>query len=132
MTRLQENYVDSDRVLLCELAMFGRFEELDTPLFYKRMHMKNIYVDWRARMAWFDPTWKGKVSLPNWLALRGLIRVVAHARISPWERTRCALITVWWALRYSLRLGKDLGVAVLMLLRRGRQPKDDRNIYNWE
>ena len=44
-TRLQQNYTDSDRTLLCELALRGRFYELPEPLFYKRYHPANVYLD---------------------------------------------------------------------------------------
>src|SRR4051812_19900693 len=37
-TRLQQNYTGSDRVLLCELGLYGRFILLEEPLFYKRFH----------------------------------------------------------------------------------------------
>ncbi len=68
-TRLQQNYTDSDRTLLCELALRGRFCELPEPLFYKRYHPANVYVDWRERMAWFNPNIGGALNLSQLAAV---------------------------------------------------------------
>src|SRR5205814_8332718 len=48
-TLLLLNYTGSDRTLLCELSLHGRFHQVREPLFYKRFHPGNVYTDWRAR-----------------------------------------------------------------------------------
>ena len=69
------NFIDADKVFLCGLAMRGRFLAIPRPLFYKRYHPKNYVANWRDRMAWYNPDRKGKPSFPNWLELRGFLRV---------------------------------------------------------
>src|SRR5262249_27707155 len=80
-TNLQQNYTGSDRTLLCDLAMRGRFYSIPEPLFYKRFHEGNAYKDWRGRMAWFDPALSqtGRPTFPNWLQLFDYVRVISNA-----------------------------------------------------
>jgi len=54
----QRNYSDSDRTFLSELGLYGKFYQIDEPLFYKRYHQERsieVYGDRYKRMAWFDP-----------------------------------------------------------------------------
>jgi hypothetical protein len=62
-----ENFTEADRVFLCRLAFHGPFGSIDRPLFYKRLHPKNWYLNRRDRMAWFNPYANGKAALPHWL-----------------------------------------------------------------
>jgi glycosyltransferase involved in cell wall biosynthesis len=126
------NYTDSDRVLLCEIAMHGPFVELPSALFYKRYHAKNYYLDWRARMAWYTPARKGRASLPHWLALGNLCRVVRRAPISAGERIRCVGVLVAWTLLYSMKLLKDLMIALRVALKNCLMGQPAKGIYNWE
>ena len=125
------NFIDADKVFLCGLAMRGRFHAIPRPLFYKRYHPKNYVANWRDRMAWYNPDRKGKPSFPNWLELRGFLRVLATAKIGMGERMRCALTTVRWAAWYSPKLAKDLLVAGQLLWLRARKRQVD-GTYNWE
>jgi glycosyltransferase involved in cell wall biosynthesis len=125
------NFIDADKVFLCGLAMRGAFYAIPRPLFYKRFHPKNYVADWRDRMAWYNPDKKGKPSFPNWLELRGFLRVVATANIGPWERLRCAGTTLAWAVWYSPKLAKDLLVAGRLVWLRSRK-KPVEATYNWE
>jgi glycosyltransferase involved in cell wall biosynthesis len=125
------NFIDADKVFLCDLAMRGPFYALEKPLFYKRFHAKNYVADWRDRMAWYNPDRKGRPSFPNWLELRGFIRVVVTAKIEPWDRLKCGGTTMAWALWYSPKLAKDILVAArLMWYRARKQPL--QATYNWE
>jgi glycosyltransferase involved in cell wall biosynthesis len=126
------NYVDSDRVMLTELALRGRFMELPTPLFCKRFHPKNVYTNWAARMSWYNPDDKAKITLPFWIVLGGLITAVTRAPISAADKVRCLGLTVKWAVRNSKLLLRDLATAAIRLARprtrRAFRPED----YNWE
>ncbi|HTO98842.1 MAG TPA: glycosyltransferase [Myxococcales bacterium] len=109
-TRLQQNYTDSDRVLLAELALHGPFVLLDEPLFFKRIHAENQYKDWRGRMAWFLPDLKqtGKATYPNWNELFDLYETINRVPL-PWsERLLCRLGMTLWAARYGKGLAWDL------------------------
>ncbi len=89
-TQPMGNFIDADKVFLCDLAMRGRFHAIHRPLFYKRFHPKNYVANWRDRMAWYNPDRKGKASFPNWLELHSFASVVPTAKIAIGERLRCA------------------------------------------
>jgi glycosyltransferase involved in cell wall biosynthesis len=129
--RPQGNYGHSDRVWLSELALRGRFVEISEPLFKKRYHPKNVYVDIRARIAWFNPEWRGRVSLPYWQELVNYVRVIDQAPVSRLDKLRCVPTVVRWTFRFSKNLAKDLAVAVWMTLGPGRRTAQDDQRYNW-
>jgi glycosyltransferase involved in cell wall biosynthesis len=124
-----ENFTNADRVFLCRLAFRGPFMSIDRPLFYKRYHPKNYYLNWRDRMAWFNPDAKGKAALPNWLELFSISNAVVTAPIPLLERLRCGVPLAHWVVRYAPNLAKDLVVAAASLVPRA-QPR--QGIYNWE
>jgi glycosyltransferase involved in cell wall biosynthesis len=126
------NYIDADKVFLSGLAMAGPFLAVHKPLFYKRFHPKNYVLNWRDRMAWFNPDRKGKISLPNWLELGGFIRVVARAKVPLHERVLCAGVAALWTLRYSPQLANDVFVAGRVAVSRLRPNSSQQGIYNWE
>jgi glycosyltransferase involved in cell wall biosynthesis len=132
-TRLQQNYTDSDRTLLCELALYGRFHEIEEPLFYKRYHAANQYLDWRERMTWFKPGSQGDITFPNWLQFADMWATVDRGALSPAERMRCYLVTGRWSLRHSLRMGKEAAINGYMAVhnRQWRIQKHAR-VHNWE
>jgi glycosyltransferase involved in cell wall biosynthesis len=115
-TRLQQNYTASDRTLLCELALYGRFHEIPEPLFFKRFHPKNVYTDWRARMAWFDASLEGKITFPFWMQLRDYFETIRRAEVPPSVKRRCRLYMGRWVAEHAKNLAKDLLVAAYMLL----------------
>jgi glycosyltransferase involved in cell wall biosynthesis len=129
-TGLQHNYTDSDRVWLCQLAMRGRFAVVEQPLFFKRYHARNEYLDWRARMAWFVPGREQRIAVPNWLALFDHVRTIVTAPITTAERMRCAAVIARWAITYARSLFKDVAVSILGLARvRSIAPQQAQN---WE
>ena len=115
-TRLQKNYTDSDRTLMCELSLYGRFHQIQEPLFFKRLHPENLYIDWRTRMAWFDPSRVGKVVFPYWVQLFDYLKTIRRVPISTREELRCHLFMVKWLWLKKVQLIKDLAVALRMLL----------------
>jgi glycosyltransferase involved in cell wall biosynthesis len=131
-TQLQQNYTGSDRTLLCELSLYGRFYEVPEPLFFKRFHPGNVYIDWRARMAWFDDKNAGKIVFPFWLQLFHYFVVIARARVKTYVRLRCYLYMLKWICLKWGNLTKDLWVALLMALR-GSAWRQQRyaDTHNW-
>lgn len=129
-TRMQENYTNSDRVWLCELAMHGPFAAVPETLFYKRYHPRNVYVDWHARMAWFRPGASLRVAFPNWLELRALVRLVLVAPLPLPSRLRCLRVVAGWTYEHWKELAKDVVYSAQSLLRlRSIDPPETRN---WE
>jgi glycosyltransferase involved in cell wall biosynthesis len=115
-TELQMNYTGSDRTFLCELSLYGPFHQIKEPLFYKRYHQGNVYVDYRARMAWFTPSLDQEITLPNWSQLFDYFRTIGRARVSWWVKLQCFLFMAYWLLRDIRFLAKDLIVAAYLLL----------------
>ena len=131
-TDLQQNYTDSDRAFLCELALHGPFYVIPEPLFYKRYHQKNVYVDWRARMAWFNPKWKDTITFPNWLQFFDYLSTIYQSNISLYAKLRCYLIMVYWLLMNGKAMIKDLLVAASTILRIPIWSRKSEELYNWE
>lgn len=71
-TPLIGNYVGSDRVLLGELAIHGKFVEAAEILFSRRKHddCSCAMNEREERVAWFDPDKAGAVTYPNWRILK--------------------------------------------------------------
>ncbi len=130
-TRLEQDFTGSDRVLLCELAFHGRFHEIPEPLFYKRHHAKNVYIDWRARMAWFNPAWKGKITFPNWLQFHHYLIAIQQGPISTLEKFYCYLIMSGWVVAHGNSMIKDLLEALKMSLHT-KEWRKNAHVYNWE
>jgi glycosyltransferase involved in cell wall biosynthesis len=101
-TELQPNYTDSDRTLLCELSLYGRFHKLSEPLFYKRYHnlmSTQVYPKFYDRMAWFFPALKdtrSRVFFPSWQKLFHYLRAIARAPLTPKNRLLCWFHALSW------------------------------------
>jgi glycosyltransferase involved in cell wall biosynthesis len=124
-----ENFTNSDRVFLCRLAFRGPFVSIDRPLFYKRFHPKNYYLNWRDRMAWYNPGAKGKATFPNWLELFSICNAVVTSPMPLLERLRCGAVVAHWAVRYAPNLAKDVLMAAVSFVPQGRRRQ---GVYNWE
>jgi glycosyltransferase involved in cell wall biosynthesis len=132
-TRLQLNYTDSDRTLLCELSLYGPFRQIPERLFYKRFHSKNLFLDWRTRMAWFSPTFEGKIVLPNWIQFFDYLNTIGRVKLSFSNRLRCYFYILgpwlWKNFRFMI---KDILFAVNMLIHTSAWRKDlYRKTNNW-
>lgn len=134
-TRLQLNYTNSDRVLLCELALHGRFHQLPTPLFYKRRHPGNVYKDWRGRMAWFLPELEktGQITFPNWMEFFDYFATLHRVELDPAQKALCyAWVAGPWMLRRSLGLTRDLVEGAYMKTRSLDRRRQKYAQQNWE
>lgn len=81
-TELEQNYDDSDRILLCELALYGRFYIIQEALFSRREH-PGRYLTLREIQS---------VSLfAQWQQFFQLFRVISRSPLSPCKRFNCYL-----------------------------------------
>jgi glycosyltransferase involved in cell wall biosynthesis len=131
-TRLEQNYTDSDRTLLCELSLYGKFYEIPEPLFFKRYHPKNMYVDWRARMAWFNPALKGKAVFPYWMQFFDYLVTIHRVPVGWFDKLMCYLYMGYWLLINGKRMAKDVFVALYAFVIRAGVSRQKKNVYNWE
>ena len=67
-THLIGNFIGSDITLLAELALYGKFYEINERLFLRREHVDASSWDkgTERQLEFFDPKLKGKIVLPNW------------------------------------------------------------------
>jgi glycosyltransferase involved in cell wall biosynthesis len=113
-TRLLGKYVGSDHILLAELALRGRFFEVDGDLHLSREHpMRSVYAypTRFGRTGWFDPASAGKMVFPAWRHLREYGVAVSRAPLDRQERIRCRLYLIEWMFSKQRRLREDLLVA---------------------
>jgi glycosyltransferase involved in cell wall biosynthesis len=107
-TRLVLNYTASDRTLLAEISLYGQFYDVDLPLFFKRFHKGNVYIDWRARMAWYDPNMGGRIVFPFWVQFFDYFNRIYRVPL-PWtERVLCTLSMIKWVLKHGKNMVKDV------------------------
>jgi glycosyltransferase involved in cell wall biosynthesis len=117
-TPLIGKFVGSDRVLLAELGLQGRFCEIPEYLFHRRDHpqasgrMFNIY----KRLAWFDPRKENAINLVYWKVGLEYLKSVRRVPL-PWlEKARCFRTWVRWIARRRKVLIEDLKAAVIQFV----------------
>ena len=124
-TRLHGSYASSDRVLLLELALRGRFCEIPEHLFFSRRHggqASALVHDLHAYARWFDPTSGSRIALPaSRLALEHL-RAVQQAPLTPSQRLRCYGSGLVRLGKYLRLLVRDVTVAAGLLRRPRSNP----------
>lgn len=116
-------FAQSDRVLLAELALHGRFVECPEPMFHHREHPgRSMYafVDDRDRLRWFDPNLDGSRTLPRWRLGAEYTRAVRRAgrRLPPGIRVRSTWQLVPWGVANRRVLSRE---AARSVVRRGHE-----------
>jgi glycosyltransferase involved in cell wall biosynthesis len=116
-------FTQSDRVLLAELALHGRFVERPEPFFCHREHPgRSMYAfaDDRDRQKWFDTTRDGARTLPRWRV--GAEYARALQRAGQWlpaeDRLRSAVHLVPWGVANRRVLSREVARTAV---RRGRE-----------
>jgi glycosyltransferase involved in cell wall biosynthesis len=88
-TRLMQAFYGTDKVLLGELALVGRFGLVPELLWNRRCHPNTSTrnSDPEQRQRWSDPTSSGSFYPTN--MLRGYATALRNAPLEPYERLRC-------------------------------------------
>ena len=108
-TPLIGNYSGSDRVLLAELSLHGRFHEIDEYLFIQRQRSpQRMFPNRRSRMTWFDPTKKNQTVFPEWRVFSEFCNAIRRAPLNRNESFNCYLLTINWMLKKRKKLVKDI------------------------
>ena len=97
-TPLLGGYVNSDRVLLAELGLRGRYLRNPEPLFLSRDHPGRSVraTPFHLRGPWYDSASEGRRSLPHLKTLAGYRRAVARVPLSTVQRRRCLWRLARW------------------------------------
>ncbi len=116
VTPLISSYIGSDRVLLTELGLLGRFHVIPEYLFFSRDHpersIRSIPLHFRA--AWFDPANEGRTVFPHWRTYFEYFKCVRRISLTKYERVCCYLYLLRWLstnLNWA-RMVSDLFIAV--------------------
>src|SRR6202167_4902660 len=129
----QGSYAHSDRVLLLQLGLLGRFYEVPEYLSICTQHRGQaawtvpernrvggfrLTGRWGALPApeWWDPSRARKLTFPEWNAAAEFTRSVARSPLGRGQRLRCYRAIARWALHYRGRFARDLVVAADQLL----------------
>jgi glycosyltransferase involved in cell wall biosynthesis len=110
-TRLHGAYADSDRVLLGEMALRGRFRHISDFLFYRRRHPLRTtvqYNDHWDRTLVFDPSKAGKLICPWVREVLDFITTIRQAPICWKDRYKCYKYLYWWYCAHRKFLHQDL------------------------
>ncbi len=105
------SYPSSDLVLLGKLALYGKFYEVPSYLFWKRDHPETsvrAHRPFRERIAWYDPTKTGKLHLTRWKWSREYIHAIHTAPLNWQGRVKCYFQMLEWLTWNSVWLTKDL------------------------
>lgn len=127
-TPLIGSYMGSDRNLLAELSLLGRFSKVPRALFLSRDHgdrsIRSMHP-W-ARAAWFDKALADRVTLPFWRQFGEYAASIGRAPIPRNERLRCYSVLPRWMFRNRRRLwidckigGKALAASAARRVKRG-------------
>jgi glycosyltransferase involved in cell wall biosynthesis len=97
-TPLIGGYIASDRVLLAELSLYGRFREVPDYLFFSRDHPERSMraMPFHFRAAWFDPANRERLVFPHMRFYREYWGCVNRAPLSISDRTLCYLQLLRW------------------------------------
>jgi glycosyltransferase involved in cell wall biosynthesis len=103
-------YLGSDRILLAELGLRGRFRLLPDHLFCARNHPERSIRSLRTRQraVWFDVDNAGRILLPKWRRLEEYRRAVARVDLTPRQRRACWRTLARWSADNAAGLGANL------------------------
>jgi glycosyltransferase involved in cell wall biosynthesis len=106
-------FVGSDRTMLAEMGLLGRFHRVPRTLFQVRDHgdRSSKAVPPHLRGAWFNPQLKGAVSLEHWRYFIEYNRSIWKVPLDARERLACSAALVHWLGRNRKWLGGDLRLA---------------------
>lgn len=131
-TGLIGNYDTSDMVLLSELALIGKFHQLNEYLFFRRRHPEmstKANPSLRQRALWFDPQNKFKIQMPKWKWLFEFAASVKMSGLNFNEKICCYVEIIKWGLFRYRGLAADLIRALPQMLLIIREKRNMKNEY---
>jgi len=116
------SYSASDKVLLAELSLYGRFHEIPEYLFFRRNHPQQSTKAYnlRSRTVWFDPSKKGSLQFLMWRIFLEYCLSIKRAPLSWGKRTHGYLTMETWLRKNWKALAYDFIVAAEQLLSQGK------------
>lgn len=103
------DYIGSDRILLAELALLGRFCESLEPIYFRRHSEQYCALENDStRTSWFNPNSKQSFSFTESKNFIEYIRAIHRVNLSWSKRTLCYLVLVNWLKKKRRRLFKEI------------------------
>jgi glycosyltransferase involved in cell wall biosynthesis len=129
----QGSYAHSDRVLLLQLGLLGRYCEIPEYLFISTRHSGQSVWTFPERtkakgfrltrrcgtlpaMEWWDPTKARKIVFPEWNVAREFFLSVVNSPLTPLQKLKCYGLVGRWMLKYHRRMAKDVLLAADQVL----------------
>ena len=91
-TALIAPFPASDMTFIAELSLYGKFYEIETRLYFHRIHMgmsNKLGLTSSEYTAWHDRSKAGKLSFPKILRLKALLAGIKKSPISLKEKIKC-------------------------------------------
>lgn len=110
-TTLIGKYAGSDRPLLGELCLHGRFHEVQETLFFYRKHEAQSWggnKSSHAQQAWYDPSRSGKITFPHWRLLGEHFHAIHRAPLTMSDRVQCTICMGRWIRHHWRYLANNL------------------------
>ncbi|MGB4227549.1 MAG: glycosyltransferase family 2 protein [Candidatus Dechloromonas phosphoritropha] len=104
-------YSDSDRVLLAELGLHGRFQEVADELFLHRVHSSSSVEQFPGRhhrTLWFDQSASLRIVFPYWRQLKEYLIAIRRTHVPLREQLHCFLTMLFWLLNNRGQLVSDI------------------------
>jgi glycosyltransferase involved in cell wall biosynthesis len=119
-TSIHGDFPDSDRCVLAELALHGRFHRIPERLFFHREHRGRAtrqFASRQQRLASIHPRWQPRFAFPHFRQFWEYLLAIHRAPLGPRERLRCYLEMTRWARHNAGRLLTDLKVIAYKVCR---------------
>jgi glycosyltransferase involved in cell wall biosynthesis len=120
-TRLIENYAGSDRALLAELSLMGKFIEIPEILFFHREHKNRstrANPTQESFSEWFDPRNRERLNFPNWRLLKDYISSALMTPLTWKQHLACLFTITLWIVKNGKCLYRDLAQSCMKLKHR--------------
>lgn len=104
-------YSSSDRTLLAELSLHGRFHEVDEPLFLHREHEGRsirLYPSDKGRAEWFDTADRSVVTFPFGRLAMEFHRASLRAPLSVGDHLRAEYAVLRWVKWHRQTIAREL------------------------
>ncbi len=129
----QGSYVHSDRVLLVQLALIGRFDEIPEYLFISTQHTGQSVASRPERvkgkgfrlvnrpgamppLEWWDTSKARKIHFPEWHVLREYFQSIRHSPLKLSQKLGAYVVLFRWIAKYRKGFAKDLVIAADQVL----------------
>lgn len=92
----------SEKILMAELALHGRYHDLEDVLFFERVHAaaSSSLTSKEAQQVFADPSRSGRSMLPRLQLLGGYVAAVRRVPLPAAERLRCAVALVGYLFQW--------------------------------